>query len=387
MAKLTQILPAHAVTSGPLHHFFGYYDKMQWDATGRYLLGLEVPFADRSPNPDDKATIGIIDLQANNRFEPLAETTAWNWQQGTMLQWLGSAPDRLIIYNDRIGDQYVAVIRDVHSGETTTLPRAVYAVSRDGTQGVCPNFSRIHRTRPGYGYNGVPDAWEDDPAPNDDGIYWMDLTTGENKFIVSLGEIAAQFSEPRPGDGAHWFNHLLFNDDGSRFIFLHRWQRAEGWGQQMITARLDGSDRYLLIDEGVSHFDWRDSRHVIAWAWPEPTGPHYYLYMDQTDEVEIIGEDVLTENGHCTYSPDDKWILTDTYPADEHYQTLILYRPEDGLRVDIGRFFAPEDFKGEMRCDLHPRWNRDGTQVCFDSTQDGRRQMYIVDVSEVVNAY
>lgn len=34
----------------------------------------------------------------------------------------------------------------------------------------------------------------------------------------------------------------------------------------------------------------------------------------------------------------------------------------------------------EIRCDLHPRWNREGTQVCMDSVHNGERQMYFVDV-------
>lgn len=34
MAHTERFLDARAVTSGPRHHFFGYYDKQQWDATG-----------------------------------------------------------------------------------------------------------------------------------------------------------------------------------------------------------------------------------------------------------------------------------------------------------------------------------------------------------------
>jgi putative transposase len=39
----------------------------------------------------------------------------------------------------------------------------------------------------------------------------------------------------------------------------------------------------------------------------------------------------------------------------------------------------------ENRCDLHPRWSPDGRQVCIDSAHEGERQMYIVDVSELVD--
>ncbi|MCD6465907.1 hypothetical protein J7L27_06040, partial [Candidatus Bathyarchaeota archaeon] len=59
-----------AVTRGPKHHFFGYYDKSPWDSTGRYMLALEVEFMDRAPTPNDAATIGLIDLKENCLFRP-----------------------------------------------------------------------------------------------------------------------------------------------------------------------------------------------------------------------------------------------------------------------------------------------------------------------------
>jgi len=51
---------------------------------------------------------------------------------------------------------------------------------------------------------------------------------------------------------------------------------------------------------------------------------------------------------------------------------------------DIGRFAEMPELKGPLRCDLHARWNRDGTAICFDSTHENSRQMYLVDVSSVV---
>ena len=53
-------------------------------------------------------------------------------------------------------------------------------------------------------------------------------------------------------------------------------------------------------------------------------------------------------------------------------------------KVMLGRFLSPLPFRGEIRCDLHPRWSRDGRQVCFDSVHEGTRQIYVMDVSEIV---
>jgi hypothetical protein len=76
--------------------------------------------------------------------------------------------------------------------------------------------------------------------------------------------------------------------------------------------------------------------------------------------------------------------LTDTYPRAKPYRTLILYDLRSGRRTDIGRFYSPPEITGEIRCDLHPRWSRDGRQVCFDSAHEGHRQVHAADVSRVV---
>ena len=76
----------HAITSGPKHHWFGYYDKLQFDPTGRYVLSMEVNFEHRSPKPDDVIKVGMMDLHDGDRWTSLGESRAWCWQQGCMVQ-------------------------------------------------------------------------------------------------------------------------------------------------------------------------------------------------------------------------------------------------------------------------------------------------------------
>ena len=378
---------ARAVTRGPRYHFFGYYDKHPWNASGRYMLGLETTFMDRPPTAEDGAIVGLIDLAEGNRWQALDETYAWNWQQGTMLQWLPPECERLIIYNRRDGDRFVSVIRDIHTGETRVLPRPIYAVSHDGKFALSVNFARLDQTRPGYGYTGLPDPWQDELNPATDGIYWMDLTTGEHRLIISIEQMTHFRPVPAMDGVKHWLNHLQFNPDDSRFIFLHRWYSPEGvgFGTRLFTARPDGSEIYCVAgDVYASHFDWCNSEQILAWALQQPLGKRYYLFTDRSEEVAVVGEGILTVNGHCSYSPDGRWLLTDTYPDDDQGMTLILYRLRDGQRVDIGRFFSPQELYEEIRCDLHPRWSRDGKQVCIDSAHEGSRQMYVIDVSSIV---
>jgi len=385
MSEEQQYRGVRAVTRGPKHHFFGYYDKSPWDATGRHLLALETAFMDRPPAADDAAIIGVVDLAQGRRFRPLAETRAWNWQQGSMLQWVALAADRLIIHNDRIRDRFVSTVRDIDTGESRTLPRPIYALTRDGSRALSVNFARLHRLRPGYGYAGAPDPRADDPHPVDDGVYLMDLSTGEHRLVMSLAQIAAFRRDATMEGGHHWFNHLLVSPDNGRFIFLHRWQRKEGGRYtRMFTANLDGSGLWCApADEMVSHFDWCGSDRILAWARRRDIGERYYLFTDRSEEFEVVGEGVLTEDGHGSYSPDGRWLLTDTYPDRERMRRLILYHSADKRRVDIGRFFSPAALELEIRCDLHPRWSRDGRQVCIDSAHEGARQVYVVDAAPI----
>jgi len=386
----TRFLPAKAVTRGPKHHFFGYYDKCPWDRTGRYVLAMEIDFCDRQPNPGEPLTVGMVDLKDDRRYIPLDRTLAWCWQQGTMLQWLGSAPDREIIYNAFENGQYLSIIRDVHSGRTRRLPRPIYAVSRDGTQAVSLDFDRLGRTRPGYGYVAGPEKYKDVAAPEKAGIYWMDLKTGRNEQVVSIAWAAANKPlESFGGSAHHWFNHLQFNPSGTRFLFLHRWGDAgRRWGTRLYTAKPDGTDLRLIVDTGmVSHFDWRDDETILAWANNTERKARFFLIHALTGKTQVVGEGILTQDGHCSYSPDRKWILNDTYPDKQRMQTLMLFRVADGRRIDVGRFYLPPKLTGPFRVDLHPRWNRDGSQVCIDSAhEEPTRQMYVIDVSPITKA-
>ncbi|MGB0606171.1 MAG: hypothetical protein ACPGRY_14515 [Candidatus Latescibacterota bacterium] len=382
-----QDVPMRPVTAGPKFHWFGYYDKWQFDPSDRYALGMEVDFEGRSPRPDDEIALGVIDLEDGDRWSEIGRTQAWCWQQGCMLQWRpGSA--REVLWNAREGDAFVCRVLDVDSGRSRTLPRAVYSLSPDGKTAVCADFRRIQDMRPGYGYAGLPDPNAGVLAPDDVGIWAQDMDTGASELIVSVAQIAAL---PYPhGDlsaAKHYFNHLLFSPDGTRFIFLHRWRFGDGpFHTRMLTAALDGTDVRVVDDYGkTSHFIWRDPAHILAWSWHPSAESAFYLYGDGDGQVEPVGQGAMRVNGHCTYLPGGRWVLNDTYPLGEaRTQELYLYDVASDRRAELGALTAPAEYTGEWRCDLHPRANRAGTQVMVDSAHAGGRQMYLLDVSEIL---
>ncbi len=222
--------PVRAITSGPKHHWFGYYDKLEFDSASRRVLGMQVAFEHRSPRPEDEIRIGMVDIEEGDTWTDLGSSSAWGWQQGCMLQWIPGF-DSEVIWNDREDDKYVSRILDVDSGTMRTIPSPVYALGPDGLWAVSTDFRRLNDTRSGYGYVGIPDPNSDVLAPEDVGIWKVDLTTGGRHLLISVAQAATIPNPHSETEGMkHYFNHLLVSPDGSRLIFLHRWRNPSGSG-------------------------------------------------------------------------------------------------------------------------------------------------------------
>ncbi len=371
------LAPVRAVTRGPKFHWFGYYDKHQFDPSGRYLLAMQVDFEHHSPTADDVITIGMVDLEDGDRWIELGHSRAWCWQQGCMLQWRPGSESE-VLWNDREGDRFVTRILDVETGEKRTVPMAVNHVSPDGRWAVTTDFSRVQDARAGYGYPGLADPFRDDPAPEGSGVWLVDLESGESKRVVSLAQVTAiPYSGAKPGD-KHRFYHCMWNTDGSRFLFYNRWPG----GTRVFTAAPDGSDLRLLSGSGASHYTWRDPEHVVIW-----NRGAYHLYED--DGSARHTETLWTApNGHQTLVPgtNNEWMVTDTYPQGlNREQILYLFHLPTGRAVVLGRFPLPAAYRGEWRCDLHPRVSRDGKLVVIDSPHGGKgRQQYLIDISRIL---
>lgn len=132
-----------------------------------------------------------------------------------------------------------------------------------------------------------------------------------------------------------------------------------------------------------------------------------------------VGVGTLTEDGHPMTNPRVAGLLVnDTYPHADKTRTLMLFDVKTKRRVDLGAFSMSDELPDEasfdvesamrgvdprvrkkfpraqylftrsgLHCDLHPRWNAQGTQVAFDSIHEGTRQIYRVDCSELLNGF
>lgn len=348
---------------------------------------MRTTFRNRQPTPNDAIDLGVLIPSESFRFERFASTTAWCWQQGTMLQWIPKREDT-VVYNDRRNNQFVGVIRDLQRRHETTLDRALYAVDPEGRYAVGLNFSRLASHRPGYGYEGVPDPYATNPSPAEDGLWQIDLDSGESTLLLSLAAVVSLEPDPAMANHVHWLNHAQINTSGTRIACLHRWQPEHGPRQtRLLTVGHDGSSpRIVWSARHVSHYDWRNEDEILVWGG-QPSAPNsFWRISDAGRTARPFAPNLLREDGHCSFSPDRRWLVTDTYPDQARLRTLKLVRVADEACIDIGAFYAPPELDGPTRVDLHPRWNREGTQLCIDSAHEGTRQMYVADVEPVTNS-
>ena len=361
-------------------YFFGYYDKSPEDATGRYVLCLQAENTWRDVAPSTPAKILLIDTEKEEndpaRVRTLATSHTWNVQQGCMMQWLGPDFDHEIIYNDFREGKFCSVVLDVFNGAERVLDAPVYSVSADGTFALTLDFARLHRLRPGYGYSNIPEITVSQKIPDTDAIWKLDIASNTVTPVLTYTAFSSFEHRLEMKNAEHKVNHIMINPSGDRFMVLHRWFDGQRKYTRLVTANIDGSEMYNLSDDDmVSHCYWKNDEEVIAFENKKGQGAGYYLMQDKTQEFTRLWPEI-TADGHPSYNPDNNLVVTDTYPNKARVATLrVMY----GTQInDIGRVFAPFKYDNETRCDLHPRWSRDGKMVYFDSVFEGHRGLYRV---------
>ncbi len=385
--KIKDCIGKFEIISAPDEHFFfGYYDLQPYDSKEERHLAHKVKFRDRLPDKNDICELGYIDLKTRE-FVKLAETTAWNFQQGALLQWYKD--DDHIVYNVRTGeDSFGTQILNIVTGEKRTLPLACANISKDGKYGLCLNMSRIFDFRPGYGYSDVPDPHYNENIPSDDGIFLMDMETGEYKLLLSYKQIAETFPEKPFSDEKLVVNHITFNPSGTRFMFLLRNFPREDvpWDTQFITSDLDGNMYLMTNYVRNSHYHWKNDTEILMMSSHNCDLQNDYQLRTDLQEEYISYDYPETHDTdiHCLFNPDTRYFSGDAYPDSERYRGLYLYDTLKNKATLLVNVYSYKDSCIDIRCDLHARWNPAGTKLSFDSNHTGYRCICELDIEELL---
>ena len=373
------------LTSGPHEHLLASYFAIDsWSPNLRYLLALETDLNGRLPETNDVAKIGLIDLKDRNRFLPIAETRCWNFQEAAMGHWIS---DDEFLYNDTVDGKFSTVIVNWKTGAKRSLPYPTVAVSPDRTKIISINYARIRLTRPDYGYAGPgQDPLVNVTYPENDGLWLVDLKTGEAKLIVSIASLKEKMHKIHKPEGLAYFCHVVFSKTGKRIFFLGRTiQDFKTWCETVaFTCDADGSNVRVAQDWYASHFNWLDDdTMVLSAGWHRGPMGHGVFTVGKENESRRIAPRILDWDGHCIWMPGGKFISTDGYwDRNSFKRDWAVMRVEDEAVKSVGQFYVPEGYRHDFwRCDLHPHFRKDGKSVVYNSVHQGTRQIYMMGIS------
>lgn len=355
--------------------FWGYYDSSP--ALDHQYLSHRFKMEPSDLNPEDRET---MEIWLNDK--KVSETIAWNWQQGSRLFWVD--PDT-ILHNTYFSGEYSTKLIHLRTGSEQYISSPVYAYHKNTKTALGLNFKRLAFLDPAYGYFKDPLPETFDFNDQHDGIFHIDLTENRSSLIISIDRLKSFIPHPTMLEAIHGINHLQIAPSGTRFMFLHQWYLKNGrkYGR-LITSNLDGSDMYVLSDDGmVSHCNWKNDQEIIGWMYKENFGNAYFQLRDRSDEFEQIGKGVLSEDGHPSVSPCGKYLLTDTYPDRFRMSRVLLYEFATQKLQEIGSFYSPLKFHDEKRCDLHPRYT-DAENITIDTVHKGVRQQVELNISSLL---
>ncbi len=359
------------------HFFFAYYDMRATGERGKHLCH-RVAFMDRLPTAEDVAEIGYLDHGA---FVKIGETTAWNFQQGAMLQYHPSL-ENTVYYNVCENGHFYTLTQNYVTGEKKYADRAAACISPNGTWGLGVNFGRIYAFRPGYGYAGYVDASANVNAPKEDGVFLINMENGLSRLILSYEALAPIAGFP-PEDKV-LVNHITFNTASDRFVMLVRnFPKPEkrAWSTSMVIGDLEGNAYAVLKNTYVSHYHWKNDREIVAHCTVEGDKKSLYLINVVTGKTIEYDMPYLRGEGnrdiHCNFSPDGNYILGDGYPIDG-YRSLMAYSLRTGESRELLRVKTNRPPVIDIRCDLHARFVWGGKYISFDTLHNDRREIALI---------
>jgi len=387
-------LKIEQITSGSKHHFFGYIGQCQtipWNATDRYILGMEIEHIDRLPRPEEAATIILVDTQNDNRIIRVDKTHAWNPQQGTMFYWNPLAAETQFFFNDRdvTTGKVFTVLYDIEKRSRIREYRDDQApignggIAQKGGAFLGINYGRLARLRLVTGYPGALDWSRSENAPDNDGIFVVDVKTGTRRLLVSYRQLADKLKSRYPDieEIPLFINHTLWNRTGDRVYFFARGNWGTSKGKKInvpCSVHADGTELTVHETHIGGHPEWAEGHLLIG-----RQGKSQVFY--DVDTRKVVGK-LGTPNifpdpeGDISLSPDAKWFVNGYKRKNEN--RFVVYRLSDGLHgrskgIDKG------SYSGDIRIDPAPRWNRANNAILVPGLAANKtRQMFIIRIRE-----
>lgn len=417
--------------------FFGYYnyDTLNFDQTK--ILAHRISSREKQISKDDVAEVGYYDVP-DGVWHEVDETGAYNWDQGSMLQWLpGEGNENKIIFNNVRNGHLTSRIRDVESGAVKDIDWSIYGITPDGKKSIALEMERSYWCR-AYHYYSVANPEHDGLVDENDGVFEIDLDNNTRRRIISIQEVVALDADKDFDKMKHWLEHIMISPDGSRFVFLHRFAYPDNiflYTTRMLIADIDGSN--LQVVPGWrnfrwSHFGWNKDNSFAIYAYQTPKMVAQYANMltpvsavsQQKKSVKTLSRQVLVKlvklmpvsirkkikgqtsfyqyycpgdsgiyslnqtwnqkffdiDGHESFTNDCRYMLTDSYTDEDGYRRLIVFDSVTKKGKIIARFLEGRQSETEPRVDLHPKLCANNDYVALDTNNTGTPHLMVLRI-------
>lgn len=346
--------------------FFGYYDITPFNSQD------EILYVKKKKNINE-VEICINDCMDLSKEKVISTSKAWNWQQGCRLRWFPGSDDK-IIFNIYDKGLYGSRIVDRKGNFVKSFKYPLYDISHKGTYGLTLNFERLGVMRPGYGYTCK--AYVPNNLVNET-IDIIDLSTETVVDSLTYCDIAKEISRLGNYDNCY-INHLSFSPNDNSFLFF--WIEIKNGYHQASLLVYDITTKTIIpleTKEKVSHYVWLDNDNILCTSYKDSSICRYFVYNIKNMQKTQFCPNCLSQDGHPSLDYGSV-ILTDTYPDKNGYQYLYLVDSVKDTKKTIFKVYMKPVANGEMRTDLHPRFNHNNSKICFDTNINGNREILIL---------
>lgn len=207
--------------------------------------------------------------------------------------------------------------------------------------------------------------------------------------------------------GQGFLSHFDWKDDNHLYIYGR------------VGSSVDSLRNNPIMQLPIFKYSLRTAKklfHLVAGKNKTMGGGMSFHMIDDKDNphANVFATGIITEDGHPMTHPFNKdWAVCDSYPNKEGDRDLFLYNFPNDTRINLGKYRRlfenpvtdeKEKFlygmeqkilndvsldliaftRSGLHCDLHPRWSADGKWAVFDSIHEGTRQIYRVDVQDLI---
>ena len=360
--------------------FFGYYDHTPWSQDMKHFI-LHI---------QEKESLQLnLYTFSNNKIslkKNLIRSKFYNLQQGIRAIWINNNE---IIFNQIIEKKLISSIYNIKNDSTKNIDVPIQEISRKNNLIISIDYMNLDSVNKDYGYNLDNDISQNKIS----GIVGCNYLNNNILFEIEKEQIHNISKNHNFPINECEINHIVHSPYSNSFAFIYRNKKFNAYSE-LYKYNYETNDLIRLYSgKLMSHYCWINQN--IIFAYLEHKDKLGFFEIDYRNSIKLtqkilpIYKDNLVD-GHPSISPNKKWIVYDTYPDKARQSYLYIVRNNLDIKpkkILLGKFHSPLKFNGYYRCDLHPRWSPDGSFISIDSTHEGIRKNYLINISSILNEY